>query len=452
VTDPRRALPSVSALLESGAVQALLTRATRPLVADAVRAAIAAVRDTPDDAPDTNAEWADRIAALLEVRTRRSLRPVLNATGVVLHTNLGRAPLAGLALDAVRDIAAGYSTLEFDLERGERGSRSTHCARLLAELTGAEDVLVVNNGAAALLLALDTFARGREAIISRGELIEIGGSFRVPDIMATSGARLVEVGTTNRTHPDDYRRQLSPETGAVVKVHRSNFAVHGFVASVEPRVLAALAAEASVPLVHDLGSGLLLSLESIGLHGEPLAAEAVTDGATVVTMSGDKLLGGPQAGIILGRREAVGRMRRNPLARALRVDKMTLAALEATLSMCRDPARAMREIPTLAMLATPVSALRDRAEAIVRQLESAGIKARVERTEAQVGGGSFPDATIPSIAVGIPGRAESLAAALREGDPPVVGRIQEDVLLLDLRTIPAPDDDPLCAAILAATR
>ena len=450
MTDPRRALPSVSALLESGAVQALFTRATRPLVTDAVRAAVAAARQAPDDAPDSPDAWAERIAQMLEARTRRSLRPVLNASGVVLHTNLGRAPLASAALDAVREVAAGYSTLEYDLERGERGSRSTHCATLLAELTGAEDALVVNNGAAALLLALDTFARGRDAIVSRGELIEIGGSFRVPDIMATSGARLREIGTTNRTHVDDYRRALSPETGAIVKVHRSNFAVHGFVASVEPRVLATLAAEVGVPLVHDLGSGLLLPLESVGLSGEPLAADAVKDGATVVTMSGDKLLGGPQAGIILGRREAIARMRRNPLARALRVDKMTLAALESTLSICRDPARAMREIPILAMLAEPVEALAARAEDLVRQLQGSGLAARVVRTEAQVGGGSFPDTTIPSVAVALEGDADRLAARLRAGDPPVVGRIQDDVLLLDLRTVRADEDEQLRAAIVAA--
>jgi L-seryl-tRNA(Ser) seleniumtransferase len=451
MTDPRRALPSVSALLESGALRPLLARATRPLVADAVRAALADVRQAPDNAPGTDEAWAERIAALLDARVRPSLRPVLNATGVVLHTNLGRAPLADAALDAVRAVAAGYSTLEFDLERGERGSRSTHCASLLAELTGADDALVVNNGAAALLLALDTFARGRDAIISRGELIEIGGSFRVPDIMATSGARLREVGTTNRTHLDDYRRALSAETGAIVKVHQSNFAVRGFVASAEPRALAALAAEAGVPLIHDLGSGLLLSLESIGLRGEPLAAEAVRDGATIVTMSGDKLLGGPQAGIVLGRREAVGRMRKNPLARALRVDKMTLAALEVTLTICRAPERAMREIPTLAMLAAPVHTLRERAHSLVRQLERAGVAAHVADTEAHVGGGSFPDVTIPSVAVAIAGGAQSRAAALRAGDPPVIGRIQDDVLLLDLRTVPTPDDETLRAAVLATT-
>jgi L-seryl-tRNA(Ser) seleniumtransferase len=316
MTDPRRALPSVGALLESDALRALLAQAPRPVVADAVRAALADARQAPDEVPPSDAAWADRVAAHLEVRVRPSLRAVLNATGVVLHTNLGRALLADAALDAVREISGAYSTLEFDLDRGERGSRSVHCAGLLAELTGAEDALVVNNGAAALLLALTVFAHGREAIVSRGELIEIGGSFRVPDIMAASGARLREVGTTNRTHLDDYRRALGAESGALIKVHRSNFAVRGFVAEVSAAMLSALGAEFGVPLVHDLGSGLLVPLDYMGLRGEPVAADAVREGATVVTMSGDKLLGGPQAGIVLGTREAVAGGGADPLAGA----------------------------------------------------------------------------------------------------------------------------------------
>jgi L-seryl-tRNA(Ser) seleniumtransferase len=452
MTDPRRALPSVGALLESDALRTLLTQAPRPIVADAVRAALANARQAPDEAPPSDAAWAERVAAHIEARVRPSLRAVLNATGVVLHTNLGRAVLADAALDAVRAVAGAYSTLEFDLARGERGSRTLHCAGLLAELTGAEDALVVNNGAAALLLALTVFAHGRDAIVSRGELIEIGGSFRVPDIMAASGARLREVGTTNRTHLDDYRRAVTAETGALIKVHRSNFAVRGFVAEVSPAMLSALAAEFGVPLVHDLGSGLLVSLDQMGLRGEPAAADAVRDGATVVTMSGDKLLGGPQAGIVLGTREAVARMRAHPLARALRVDKMTLAALEATLALYRDAPRALREIPTLAMLAEPASSLRARAEALAARLADAGFAAAAIDSEAQVGGGSFPDAVIPSAAVAISGDAESLGAALRAGDPPVVGRIRDGALLLDLRTIPAPDDERLFRAAMAALR
>jgi len=452
MTDPRRALPSVGALLESEPVRVLLARAPRALVTAATRTVLDMARQAPDEAPASDAEWADRIAHLVDHQARPSLRPVLNATGVVLHTNLGRAPLPAAALESVQAVAAGYSTLEFDLDRGERGSRSVHCASLLVELTGAEDALVVNNGAGALLLALDTFARGREAIVSRGELVEIGGSFRIPDVMGASGARLREVGTTNRTHLDDYRRALSPETGAIIKVHRSNFAMHGFVAEVEPRALSALAGEAAVPLVHDLGSGLLISLATIGLRGEPVAGDAVRDGATVVTMSGDKLLGGPQAGIVLGRRQAVARMRANPLARALRVDKMTLAALEATLGIYRDPARALREVPTLAMLATPADELRVRAAALVERLARDGVAATVVDTMAQVGGGAFPESELPSVAVSLDGDAAAFAAALRAGDPPVIGRIHDGVLLLDLRAIVPPDDARLAGAVLAIAR
>jgi L-seryl-tRNA(Ser) seleniumtransferase len=452
MTDPRRALPSVGALLESEGVRALLRQAPRAVVADAVRDALHNARRAPDEAPGSGEGWAGLVAAHLGRRLRPSLRPVLNATGVVLHTNLGRAVLAGPALDAVREAAGSYSTLEYDLESGERGSRAVHCAGLLAELTGAEDALVVNNGAAALLLALATFADRRDAIVSRGELIEIGGSFRVPEIMAASGARLREVGTTNRTHPDDYRRALSSETGAIVKVHRSNFAQHGFVADVEPRMLATLAGEAGLPLIHDLGSGLLVALEAIGLRGEPVAGDAVRGGASVVTMSGDKLLGGPQAGIVLGTREAVALMRSHPLARALRVDKMTLAALQATLALYREPERALREIPALAMLGAPVESLRARADDLARRLASLGIEAAVVDSEAQVGGGAFPDAAIPSVAVALAGDAATLAAALRGGDPPVVGRIHDGRLLLDLRTIAPPDDGRLESAIVAVAR
>ena len=352
--DVRRALPSVNALLESDGVRGLLAGAPRALVTQAVRDAIDAARTESARAPADPGAWTAAVRAALDARTRRSLRPVINATGVVLHTNLGRAPMPAAALDAIATAAAGYSNLEYDLAAGERGSRYAHCVSLLRELTGAEDALVVNNGAAALMLALNTFAEGKDALVSRGELVEIGGSFRVPDVMAKSGARLVEVGTTNRTHLEDYRRALGALAGAIVKVHRSNFAQEGFTAEVAVRDLLPLARGRGAALVHDLGSGLFLDLSPWGLSGEPVAAEAVRDGADVITMSGDKLLGGPQAGIILGGAEAVSRMRANPLTRALRVDKLTLAALEATLTLYREPERARREIPALAMLTETV--------------------------------------------------------------------------------------------------
>ena len=371
--DPRRSLPAVGTLLELDGVRQLLATAPRDLVTDVVRAVIEYARQAATPAPVDDASWVRAIEAALAQRQRSTLRRVINATGVVLHTNLGRAPLASAALDAIRAVAQGFSTLEYDVATGARGSRHAHCTALLAELTGAEDALVVNNCAAALVLTLNTFADGRDAVISRGELVEIGGSFRVPDIMAKSGARLVEVGTTNRTHADDYRRALSPRTGALVSVHRSNFTIEGFVASVPVRELVPIAAEGRVPLLHDFGSGLLLDLSPWGLTGEPSARDAVKAGASLVMMSGDKLLGGPQAGIIVGKAELIGALRRNPLARALRVDKLTLAALEATLALYRDPARAVSAIPALAMLTTSVMALEARASHLAAVLAASGI-------------------------------------------------------------------------------
>ncbi|MEX2180266.1 MAG: L-seryl-tRNA(Sec) selenium transferase, partial [Gemmatimonadaceae bacterium] len=349
----------------------------------------------------------------------------------------------------VQRAAAGYSNLEYDVDAGARGSRYTHCVALLRELTGAEDALVVNNNAGALVLALNALAAGRGVIISRGELVEIGGSFRIPEIMERSGARLVEVGTTNRTHVSDYEDALQGDAGAIMKVHRSNFAMEGFVAEVEPRALATLAAARGVPLIHDLGSGLLIPLDELGLTGEPTAGEAVRAGATLVTMSGDKLLGGPQAGIVLGTAAAVARLRDNPLARALRVDKLTLAALEATLALYRDPARARRDIPVLAMLATPLTDLRRRAGAL-RERIGGGVE--VVESEGSVGGGAFPNVRIPSVALAFPAPAEALEQRLRRGEPAVIGRIVDGKLRLDVRTVLPDEDDTLVAAVVAALR
>lgn len=447
--DPRRALPAVGAVLDQPGLRDLFNEAPRPLVTAAVRRIIEAARLEPDALPSTADEWAQAVRRDLAQREARSLRPLLNATGVVLHTNLGRAPLAPAALDAVARTAAMGSNLEYDLASGERGSRYAHCAPLLCELTGAEDALVVNNGAAALVLALNTLAEGREAIVSRGELIEIGGSFRVPDIMAKSGAVLREVGTTNRTHPDDYRRALGSRTGALVKVHRSNFEQRGFVAEAALADLVPIAREAAVPLLFDFGSGLLLSLEPYGLRGEPIARDAVRDGATLTVMSGDKMLGGPQAGLVVGTREAVAACRRNPLARALRVDKLTLAALEATLALYRDPERAVLEIPTLRMLTTPAETLRPRAERLASYLRDAGVPCDVLSSEATVGGGAFPAARLASWAVSPAGKAEALEERLRRAAMPVIGRISNGRFLLDLRSVWPADDAVLADAIRA---
>ena len=440
-SDPRRNLPSVGVLLESPELQPLLSRAPRPLVTDAIRSALEAARENPDTAPADTQGWARAVDAELMRRERPSLRPVINATGVVLHTNLGRAPLASVALQAIIDTGAGACNLEYDVERGERGSRYVHAVALLRELTGAEDAIVVNNCASALVLALNSLAAGREAIVSRGELIEIGGSFRVPDIMAKSGATLVEVGTTNRTHLADYRDALSESTGAIVKVHRSNFEVRGFVAEAHLTELAPLARANAVPLLFDFGSGLLLSLDQYGLRGEPTARDAIRDGATLVLMSGDKLLGGPQAGIILGDAKAIAACRSNPLARAVRVDKLTFSALEATLALYRDPARALREIPTLAMLTASAATIQARAEQVRARLETAGVTCEVIETEASVGGGAFPTARIVSYAVAIAGRVEEIERTLRTAPNAIIGRIAQDRVLLDLRSVlPAHDD------------
>ncbi len=345
--DPRRQLPSVDRLLQEPGISRLLEAMPRSIVVAAAREAVAVARRGRSDPPE---DWAADVTERASRIGRRSLLPVLNATGVVLHTNLGRAPLAAAAIEAVTSVAAGYSALEFDLEAGVRGHRTDHGRHLLAELTGAEDALVVNNAASALVVALNTVAAGMEVIISRGELIEIGGSFRIPDILERSGARLHEVGTTNRTHLDDYRRALGPATGAILKVHRSNFEQSGFVHEPAAGDLARLAREAGLPMLHDIGSGLLADLSPFGLTSEPRVPDAVAAGADLVIFSGDKLLGGPQAGCLVGRADLLSRCRANPLARAARADKMTFAALESTLELYREPAVALREIPVLRML------------------------------------------------------------------------------------------------------
>ena len=450
MTDPRRTLPSVSALLESAPVRALLASAPRPLVVSAVREVVSQARADSCATPVDDAAWVDTIALRVAQMQRASLRRVINATGIVLHTNLGRAPLPVVALEAIASVASSYSNLEFDLDAGARGSRYTHCAALLRELTGAEDALVVNNCAAALVLALNTMCDGREALLSRGELVEIGGSFRVHEIMAKSGARLREIGATNRTHLADYRRAVSEDTGTILKVHRSNFAIDGFVTEVTVPELAPLARDHGLPIVHDLGSGLLISLAEIGLDGEPTAREALAAGASVVVMSGDKLLGGPQAGIILGDARYLDAMRKNPLARSYRVDKLTLAALEATLALYREPAMAMREIPTLALLGAPVHVVRDHAIRAATMLRTLGIGCELTESVGSVGAGAFPLAQLPSVALALDGNAGRWAAALRAGSPAVVGRVHDGRIFLDFRAIPDGEVDTMVSAVHAA--
>ncbi len=422
MNDPRRALPSVDALLAGPGVVALLEQHPRALVVKAARETVDAARVNGGAAPAEG--WDAAVSAAVARLAVSSLAPVINATGVVLHTNLGRAPLAPAAIAALTRVAGGYAALEYDLGRGTRGSRHAICRDLLVELTSAADALVVNNAAGAVLLALSALARGGDAIVSRGELVEIGGSFRIPDIMARSGAKLVEVGTTNRTHPQDYDRALTADGRVLLKVHRSNFQVTGFTADVAVVELAELAHQRKLTCLYDLGSGLMMNLSSWGLAGEPTVQEAVATGADVIAFSGDKLLGGPQAGILVGSEAAIAACRADPIARTVRADKLTLAALEATLSLYREPERARREIPVLRMLTEEPESIRRRAERLGGQLIEG---------DSEVGGGSFPGAKLRTWLAGFPD--ESLAVKLRNNDPPIIARVAGSRVLLDARTI-----------------
>lgn len=396
-------------------------------------------------------ELVEQASRLLESQERDRIRPLINATGVLLHTNLGRAPLSAGALEAVSRVSSGYSNLEFDLTQGRRGSRYSHSARMLTTLTGAEAALVVNNNAAAVLLALAGTSGAKQAIISRGELIEIGGEFRIPEIMACSGALMREVGTTNRTHLRDYAEAITPDTGAILKVHPSNYQVTGFTASVPGRELAELAHAHGIPLIHDIGSGLL-TREPTGrnlpwLTGEPSVADAVQEGADVVTFSGDKLLGGPQAGILVGRAATVDRLRTSPLLRAFRTDKTTLAALDATLAAYLEGN--LEQIPFWSMALTPERVVRARAEAVVQALPDSGGRVGVIAGFSTTGGGSAPTSRIPTalIRVRAEGGIQKLAEALLEHNPHIVARIEDRALVLDLRTVPEKDDQAVAAAL-----
>jgi L-seryl-tRNA(Ser) seleniumtransferase len=442
-----RALPSVEQLLQTEPLRSAAVHGPRGLAVEAARRAIEHQRDEilNGNGGSPNAEQlAAHAVAALEAADRTTLVAVINATGVVVHTNLGRAPLAFDALEAIDAIASGYSNLEYELEEGRRGGRQAHIEALLCELTGAEAALAVNNNAAAVLLALAALAQDRDVVISRGQLIEIGGSFRIPEILEQSGARLVEVGTTNRTRLEDYERATGPHTGALMRVHASNFRTVGFTQEVGIAELCDLGRRSGVPVIEDLGSGVLAhQADRVGelLADEPAARDSVAAGAEVVCFSGDKLLGGPQAGLVVGRSEAVARLRSHPLARAVRIDKLALSALDATLRLHRDPARAVREVPVLRMLATTEAELAARAERIRAALaERSGDAAelRVVRATGRVGGGALPLLELegPALAVSPTSEsAERLSARLRTGDPPIVARVRDDVVLLDPRTI-----------------
>jgi L-seryl-tRNA(Ser) seleniumtransferase len=453
-----RQLPKVDTLLEREDISALCESVSRTLVVDAVREAVDEVRTSilagqPAD-PSTDAVAAHAIAKVRE-KARRSLRRVINATGIVVHTNLGRSPLAESAIEAVSEVARGYSTLEYDVVSGERGSRHVHVEELICRLTGAEAAMAVNNNAAAVMLALAGLARGKEAIVSRGQLVEIGGSFRVPDVMRESGATMVEVGTTNKTHLRDYENALTDQTGLLLKVHTSNYRVVGFTEEVELADLVELGARHGVAVMEDQGSGVLVDLRHWGLPYEPTVGASVAAGADVVTCSGDKLLGGPQAGILAGRSHVIAALKKHPLARAVRLDKMTLAALETTLRLYLDTERAAREVPTLRMLSATKAEMGQRASRLAEQIVSAcGDAYAVDTADdvSRAGGGALPMADIPTVVVTLVPRKMSvveLERALRLGDPHVIARISEDRLLLDPRTLLDADERDIVDVLAA---
>lgn len=446
-------IPSIDRLLRAPESAVLLERFGREATlaalreeAEAARAALRAGAAPPEAAALIDAA-ADRLARAFAPSQRR----VINLTGTVLHTNLGRAPLPEEAIAAAAEAMRHPTTLEFDLVTGRRGERDDHVRGLLRELTGAEDATVVNNNAAAVLLVLNTLAKGREVPVSRGELIEIGGSFRMPEIMARAGCRLVEVGTTNRTHARDYREAIGPRTAALMRVHQANFAISGFTARVSDRELAAIAKEAGLPFVVDLGAGALVDLERFGLPHEPTAREALAAGAGLVTFSGDKLLGGPQAGLVVGRAELVRRLNRNPLKRALRLDKGRLAALAAVLRLYRAPDLLAERLPALGLLTRPEPAIRAAAERLAAGLSGAlgpDWRVSVEACRSQIGSGALPVELLPSAAVTVSGRGVvALAARLRALPVPVIGRIAEGRLRLDCRCLTAADERELTAGL-----
>ena len=453
-----RKIPSVDDILLRPEMMDLLKIHARHVVVEAVRKGLGRLREEilhREELPELGDNLFENLYSLfqkeIDLQVQPRLRRVINATGVVIHTNLGRAPLHPSAIEHLIEVSKAYSNLEYDLDRGERGSRYTHVEEILCRLSGAESALVVNNNAGAVLLVLNTLAEGKEVIVSRGELVEIGGAFRIPDVMKRSGGLLREVGTTNRTHFTDYQKAIGPQTALLLKVHTSNFRVMGFTSEVSLQDLVQLAKEHQLPVVDDLGSGCLIDLTRYGLEKEPTVQETIKTGVDAVTISGDKLLGGPQAGIILGKKKILDLFKTNPLTRALRIDKLTLAALESTLLLYLDEERAMEEIPTLRMLSLDTKRLKRRGKRLLKRFSGMANKKMtfiLREDVSRVGGGALPLQNLPTLVVAIKpveASVNSLEENLRKGDPPIVCRISKEELILDMRTV-FDEEIPLLAA------
>ncbi len=454
MTDSFRALPSVEELLQNHTLRGYERKVGRAVVLDAVRASLDAARADirAGRAAPMPALLLDAITERIEQAVRPTLTRVINATGVILHTNLGRAPLSQDALAAIQDAASSYSNLEYDLDAGERGSRYTHAEELIKKLTGAEAALVVNNNAAAVMFVLRAFAENKEVIVSRGQLVEIGGGFRVPDVLSQSGARMVEVGTTNRTRVADFENALTPNTALLLRVHPSNFRVIGFTEEVSLQEMSALGHKHNLVVVDDLGSGALVETSAFGLAHEPMPQESLRAGADLVAFSGDKLLGGPQAGIIVGKKEFVAKLKKHPLARALRVDKLTLAALQATLLHYLKN-EAQQKIPVWQMISAKVETLEKRANDWCERWKKFGLEAHVMETNSTVGGGSLPGETLPTRAVALNiFSPDAFVATLRVNSPPILARIENNRVVIDPRTILPHDEHALLEGVERAAR
>ena len=448
--NPFRNLPSVNQLLESEPLKKMVESVNHGVVANGVREFLDDLRVQVSQAAEevsipTPGEIADSIASWLENEQRPALRKVINGTGVLLHTGLGRAPLADTAVDEIRELATGYASVELDMTTGDRGQRIKAVEKLLCQLTGAEAACITNNNAAATMITLSALASGKEVIVSRGQLIEIGGSYRLPEVMECSNAKLREVGTTNKTRPDDYRNAISENTGALLKVHPSNYVVMGFAQSVSIQDMVKIGRSHQIPVIDDVGSGALQDFSEFGLSDEPVVTESIRAGADIALFSGDKLIGGPQCGIIVGKKEYVQKIIDNPLMRAMRVGKLTLAALQATLKLYQRPKEARLQIPLLRMLSTPLDNLKLRAEKFAGQIKHLEFirSAVAEESQCMLGGGSIPTQHIPSWTVSIESQQismDELVGKLRDATPGLIGRVHKDRLMIDMRTVNPSED------------